>query len=489
MVQRDTQVIGGRPLPNALDVYEPLISQLVTKLGDDRHLMTLLAARDETDAQQVRNHKVRCQLLTVIRDTLAARSISVWHRKKVTADGMHDAWRSVAQSEGYGNAECDYFHQSVRSQVRDGDIFSSYSYGTYQVIDDLLYVFVPLKSKEYLEFMAIALPQDNLSLLAEPLGIILATMYQLDDRSLSSPDLAEGAILDALKAAFQFVSPKLYDRRYRLFQERLQRMIVHYQPIVHLDPFTITAWEALARDPEHNFSTPVDLFHAAELWGVQFTTELDLHFLKVATSTYHEQRSRFDRKRACDDMIPLAVNVYPASLMREVYFEAVRQVMSRPHGISPGKLILEISEKSALPTVPWETHGPDYEAFGKRLKQYLYHQIKVRFAIDDFGVGHASLSRLLGLKLDYVKIDPDVLRHSSAVTGRALQFVSEVLIEAGHYGSTVILEGVDDKCPVSLRDLKERGVSSVQGWLVDHATDRIYERLSQEQYETLRLHF
>ncbi len=488
MAQTHMAVIGGRPLPNALDIYETLIGQLVENLRTDRSLLALLAKSESVPSHQNSSFQVRNQLLTVIRDTLTAQSIWVWHKRKKKADDEDtiEPWRPIAQSEGIGAAECENFHDQVFRHVREGDIFSSYSYGTYQMIDEVLYIFVPLNSRTHWEFMAIALSQDNISLLAEPLGIILAATYQLDDREIRNPDMAEGAILDALKAAFRFVSPELYDRRFTLFKVRLQRMIVHYQPIVQLEPIKISAWEALARDPDHGFSTPVDLFHAAELWGIQFTTELDLHFLRVATDSYRDQRKTFSQNRASDPVIPLAVNVYPASLMRESYFEAVQEIINAENGIFPGNLILEISEKSALPKDPWGSDEPDWLAFREHLKKYIYKKIKVRFAIDDFGVGHASLSRLLGLKLDYVKIDPDVLRHDGAMARKALQFVSDVLIEAGHHNSNVILEGVEENCPISLGDLKRRGVNSVQGWLVDRATDRIYDRLTQAQHHNLK---
>jgi EAL domain-containing protein (putative c-di-GMP-specific phosphodiesterase class I) len=466
--------MGGQPLPNALDIYEPLIGALVAKLRADR--------------DDIASQTVTCPLLTLIQEVLSARFIWVWHKGKQPADDPND-WTPVAQSNGVGGDESEYFQSQVVGHVCETDIFSSYSYGTYQRLGDLIYVFVPLISRDHWTFMAIALPQEKMALLGEPLGIILATLYQLDDRALRHPDMAEGAILDALKAAFRFVSPALYDRRFKLFKDRLKRMIVHYQPIVQLEPIKIAAWEALARDPDNDLSTPVDLFHAAELWGIQFTTELDLHFLRFATEHYCEQRRNFSQNRASDHVIPLAVNVYPASLMREVYFEAVREIVNGKNRIFLGKLILEISEKSALPKEPWGSQEPDWMAFRDHLKKYIYQKIKVRFAIDDFGVGHASLSRLLGLKLDYVKIDPDVLKHDRAMAGKALQFVSDVLIEAGHHSSTVILEGVEENCPISLSDLKRQGVSSIQGWIVDRATDRIYDRLTHAQHDVLKQRF
>ncbi len=154
-VRMDTDGLAGRPLPNALDVYEPLISQLVVNLRDDRRLQSLLSEHHEMPSQSV-----SCQLLTLIRDTLGAQFVWVWHKRKQCAEAQ-DVWQPAAQSDGVGDVESEHLQGQVLSHVQETDVFSSYSYGTYQSMGDVLYIFVPLISRDHWEFMAIALPQEN----------------------------------------------------------------------------------------------------------------------------------------------------------------------------------------------------------------------------------------------------------------------------------------------------------------------------------------
>jgi hypothetical protein len=52
--------------------------------------------------------------------------------------------------------------------------------------------------------------------------------------------------------------------------------------------------------------------------------------------------------------------------------------------------------------------------------------------------------------------------------------------------STIIVEGVDENCSVSLSELKSFGVNSIQGFMVDKALEHIYHRLSLTQRDRLK---
>lgn len=394
--------------------------------------------------------------------------------------------------EGIGE-DVPVYSQIVSSGISEvlqkTEIFGKDSHGFIVEFEDKLFSIIPLEKTG-------SLPNTELSILIlcnldnnsifrdDPSGRIISAFYSVSKASLCiSIDSIESAILDALKSSFRFVSSRFYERRYEIFCKRLYKMTVHFQPIVRLKPLVLEAWEALARDPV-TMSAPVDLFAAAELWGVKFITELDLYFLKKSTQLYHNARVVLKLKRL-DETLPLAVNVYPDSLMRNKYLDTVKEIIDSDILYS-GKLILEISEKSALPqTLHWNDDRPTWAEFGGRLKDYARSNTGVRFAIDDFGVGYASVSRLVGLRLDYVKIDQEVLGYAPEVRDSVIKFVRDTLIESGH-APHIVLEGVDENYP--LKDIlsSEIRAQSIQGFLVGKATDKIYERLNDVQLKALR---
>jgi len=344
------------------------------------------------------------------------------------------------------------------------------------------FVLVPLKGLPQAEVIVVCgIPQDSY-LLGDVYGRILASFYHAYHKLSLKPPLVEAAILDDLKRDFGFVAAHLYERRFQLFCDRLQRMIVYFEPVLHLDAddLFISSWEALARDPE-TLTAPVDLFQAAEMWGVRFTIELDQYFLRTASASYQEARNKSKLNRS-DQVAPLSVNVYPESLIRTAYFETVRQVI-KDKTISPRNLILEISEKAELPQFNDGSRLPDPLRFFKnKLLEYV-NQLHIRFAIDDFGVGYASVSRLAGLQPSHVKIDRNILYHQSSDV--IIRFVHELVGANNLNPSHVIVEGIDETTPITLHHLKELGVNYIQGHIIGKPSPEIY-RLSKEKYDDLK---
>ncbi len=275
--------------------------------------------------------------------------------------------------------------------------------------------------------------------------------------------MIEASILDDLKYRYGFLPKILYDRRFALFQESLARTKMHFEPILDLQILTLHGWEALARDP-FTEKAPVDLFDAAELWGLQFTVTLDITLLMNAVETFARRlksgRNRFFR---------LFVNVYPESLMVSEYFEAIRQLTQGDNSIIDSQyLILEISERKKLPfnfNNPLDTIS--FDTFKQRLMEYT-DQLGIQFGIDDFGVGYSSVHRFTALNLPYVKIDREILHQKPF--DAVIRFVKEVLTFANpQTDAEIIVEGIDTASPVGLKHLKALGIRFVQGYLIGEA--------------------
>ena len=165
----------------------------------------------------------------------------------------------------------------------------------------------------------------------DPYAFIIAEFYSSLKRSSNlDSHTIEANLLDSLRSKFGFVPFSMYQRRFQLFKERLQGMTMFFQPLVYLHPkfLTIEGWEALARDPNTG-AAPVDLFKAAELWGAQFTIELDQYFLKYATNRYYRLIAKFGRDRL-PHWPPVSINVYPDSLMSTAYYSTVEEIVINP---------------------------------------------------------------------------------------------------------------------------------------------------------------
>lgn len=466
-------------LVNFLQPYEKLVTHIIDHLKIDL---------GGFPTKNLSNNEIRESILDIILKVSHSDSIFIFEKKS------KDKWKSILFVSSVDSKEhLDALHSSVLPVLSERQISLKDSHGRIARHDGSLYIIVPLRSsRSKPSFVCICNPRENDLITGEPFGEILSTVLSIDFRRLPDSQMLEAIILDGLKRSFNFVSPHFYKKRFEIFKTRLNKMTVNFQPIVKLNPLVIEAWEALARDPHSIVGTdpstmtaPVDLFEAAELWGVEFTTELDLYFLQVSTSKYRELRDSVKLQRF-HEILPLSVNVYPSSLLRTVYLEAVKKITS-DSTIPAGKLILEISEKSSLPEVPyWSDELMTWKSFKGRLKTFVRESPGIRFAIDDFGVGHASVSRLVGLNLEYVKIDREVLDYPEDVRNKVITFVLEALIEAGNYSPHIVIEGVDKDYPISLSTLLKIGAQSIQGYIVDKPSNKIYERLTDEKFRILQ---
>ncbi|BAY23827.1 diguanylate phosphodiesterase [Calothrix sp. NIES-2100] len=460
-------------LRSFLEPYETLLGNLIQQLTDlVNHSLNL-------------NFDNAHHILNIIRQTSEVDFVFILGIEQ------QDNWYVKSHSKPDPNLDHNFYFNTFNSHILPTisrlAIFNPGYHGIYRLHEDKngesrAFVLIPLKSLPEAEVIVVCgIPQDSY-LLGDIYGRILSSFYHACHKFSYNPALVEAAILDDLKKDFGFVAANLYERRFQLFCERLQRMIVYFEPVLHLDAdeLFISSWEALARDPD-TLTAPVDLFQAAEMWGPRFTIELDQYFLRTATYSYQEARKKSQQNRS-KDIVPLSVNVYPESLIRTAYFQTVRQVLQEKT-ITSRNLILEISEKTEIPQFNDGVRlNSPLRFFKHKLLEYV-KQLHIRFAIDDFGVGYASVSRLAGLNPSHVKIDRNILDHQPCDI--IIRFVHELVGANNLNPSNVIVEGIDETTPISLHRLQEIGVKYIQGHIVGKPSPEIY-RLSKEKYDDLR---
>ncbi len=459
-------------LPNFLEAFEFFIQKIIIQLTD--YYLSQKPANVSPVSSECKN-----KLLEIIRYISEADFVYILSSD---SDGncfvkSHSNFSENIDENNYIDLlNKDIFHEAVFNASHHG-IYKIQQYG-----EDCAktFVMVPLRMPPEAEIMVICGLPNNSYLLQDIYGGILSSFYGSSQQFLE-PEFVESAIIDDLKRDFGFVSQSLYKRRFNLFCQRLRKMVVYFEPLICIDvnEFFIGGWEALARDTQ-TLKAPVDLFKTAELWGAQFKVELDKYFLLFAAKSY--KKARKSKQRRLSDVVPLSVNVYPESLIRKTYFETVKIIIEE-NLISPRNLILEISEKSDLPqSVNKIKLDNPLIYFKNKLLEYV-HQFNIRFAIDDFGAGYSSISRLAGLNPCHVKIDSAILHHQSS--DLIISFVHKIVKANNLYPPNVIIEGVDKKTPTSLYQLKKIGVTYIQGHLIGKPEPEIY-RLSEGKYRELQ---
>ena len=88
-------------------------------------------------------------------------------------------------------------------------------------------------------------------------------------------------------------------------------------------------------------------------------------------------------------------------------------------------------------------------------------ELGCEIAIDDFGVGYSSLSRLVHLPARILKIDQSFVR-GLASNPESMAVVSAVLLLAHNLRKLVVAEGVEDE--ESLQLLRDLGCRYAQGF-------------------------
>jgi len=220
-------------------------------------------------------------------------------------------------------------------------------------------------------------------------------------------------------------------------------LVVHFQPVVGPDGQVQTA-EALVRwqHPERGLLYPDSFLPtaaAADLMG-----ELDRWVLRTAV------------REAARWPAPVAVAVNVAGLLPgdPDFLPVVRDAVAAA-GLPWDRLVLELVETS-LADLPARGLGEMHELIS----------LGVRFAVDDFGTGWSSLSRLTGLPAQIVKLDRGFVR--GVATGEGDRAVARAVVElAAAVGRTCVAEGVEDAAQFAV--LRDLGVDAYQGWLFARA--------------------
>lgn len=201
-----------------------------------------------------------------------------------------------------------------------------------------------------------------------------------------------------------------------------------YQPVFELRSGSPVAVEALLRWSHDQLgNVPPSVF-------VPVAEDIGL-MPKLGTWVLTEALAQLNRWRSAGLYVPqMCVNASPTQIERAEFLQELSQALEDAH-VGADQLVLEVTEEALF-----LAHNNGVRAL-RRIRE-----LGVQVAIDDFGQGYSSLSRLRTLPVDIVKIDRAFIGGlDGALDARHRRAVAQAITDLLHaFGKTIVAEGVED---------------------------------------------
>src|SRR5262249_30792117 len=229
------------------------------------------------------------------------------------------------------------------------------------------------------------------------IGIAVAPLDATErDELLKHADMALYAAKGAGRGTYRFFEPEMTERmRSRHELERALRQALaggefelHYQPIVNLRDNSISGCEALLRwnHPTRGVVLPAEFVPITEEVGlINPLGEWVIRTACAAAATWPEN-------------IKISINLSPAQLKGDNLMPVVLSALAES-GIPASRLDFEITESVLMK-----------DTFATLHTLHRLRELGGRIALDDFGMGHSSLSYLLSFPFAKIKIDRSFIR-------------------------------------------------------------------------------
>ena len=218
-----------------------------------------------------------------------------------------------------------------------------------------------------------------------------------------------------------------------------------YQPVVELQNDELVGFEALLRwrHPTRGIIGPDEFIPILEANGS--IVEIGRWVLIEACTT----AAQWQRDNP-DSALTMAVNLSGRQIASDSLLAHVTEAL-HASGLSPGSLVLEITETSLV---------EDAKTAAARLRQL--RELGIKLAIDDFGTGYSSLSYLRQFPIDILKIDRSFINtitddeHMPAIVRGLLELAKTLQMET-------VAEGVE--VDIQREVLRDQNCELGQGYL------------------------
>lgn len=227
---------------------------------------------------------------------------------------------------------------------------------------------------------------------------------------------------------------------------RRGEIVLHYQPKIDVATGRMSGVEALARwnHPRRGMLAPAEWLPATEhRW-------LEAPFCRYVVRQAIRQAAAW---RRIDGDFAVCVNVSPCCFTRRELPRLIEAELAA-HQLPPSYLCVELTEEAL------ELADASLAVANELTK------LGVALSLDDFGVGHSSMERLVGLPLGELKIDRRFV--SQMVSSDRNGAVVRAAVTLAHsLGMSVVAEGVETE--ETMRSLGALGCDVAQGFLFSRA--------------------
>ncbi len=234
-----------------------------------------------------------------------------------------------------------------------------------------------------------------------------------------------------------------------------KQFVLHYQPVVAVNSGRVIGAEALARGHVIGMEALARWPHLdrGEIQPAQFIPVAERTGRIVALDRWAIATAARQAAAWAEEGWHgwIAVNLSARSL-HDADLPAYIRRCFETHDLAPGRIILEITESSAM---------RDTEMTARILSEL--REAGALIAIDDFGVGHSSLAYLKHFPVDILKLDHKFV-HDIGNAGKQEALIETVITLAHKIGAQVVAEGVEAQSQLTW--LKNAGCDFAQGYLV-----------------------
>ena len=216
-----------------------------------------------------------------------------------------------------------------------------------------------------------------------------------------------------------------------------------YQPQFHAAGKSLRGFETLIRmrDFEGNMVSPAVFIPIAE--KTNLILNIDRFVLKRAMTECKEM------VEANPELI-VSINMSTVHIQDDSFVEDVKNALAET-GFPAKNLELEITETSFIERM---------EEVVEKIK--IIRDMGIYVALDDFGTGFASLSYLMNLPVNLLKIDKSFV-DNILVDEKGESFVTAIITMGRELGFEVIAEGVEEEQQVEV--LRKKGCDFIQGYV------------------------
>ncbi|MBW4456599.1 MAG: EAL domain-containing protein [Nostoc indistinguendum CM1-VF10] len=293
------------------------------------------------------------------------------------------------------------------------------------------------------------------------IGITFSTTnYKEPEELIRDADIAMYRAKKLGKARYEIFDSSMYAQAAQLLQLEMdlrraverQEFQVYYQPIVSLETYNITGFEALLRwqHPELGFISPEKFIPLAEETGM--IVPIGYWVLREASRQMRAWQLRYPT----NPPLTISVNICSKQFSHPNLIEEIRQIL-QDTGLEGSSLKLEITE-----TVLME-NSDSATAMILELQQ-----MNIQLHLDDFGIGYSSLSYLHRFSCSALKIDRSFVTKIGA-NGENLEIVQAIISLAHSLNIDVIAEGLETM--EQLRQLQIKKCQHAQGYIFSRPLD------------------